>query len=48
MASSLGVSQLCDICQPVRTLAEGNVTICYQQTTSEDKEDLCASVTVIC
>jgi hypothetical protein len=42
------VSQLLDISQPVRTLVEDNVRICYQETTSEDTEDLmCAAVTVI-
>jgi hypothetical protein len=37
MAASLGVSQLWDIRQPVKTLAEDIVRIRYQETTSEDK-----------
>jgi hypothetical protein len=35
------MSQLWDIHQPVRTLAEDIVRICYQETTSEDSETLC-------
>jgi hypothetical protein len=42
------MSQLWDICQLVRTLAEDIVRICYQEMTSEDIEDyMCAVVTVI-
>jgi hypothetical protein len=42
------MSQLWDIRQPVRTLAEDSVKIRYQETTSEDTEDfMCAAVTVI-
>jgi hypothetical protein len=37
MAVSLGFSQLWDICQPVRTLAEDIVGIPYQETASENK-----------
>jgi hypothetical protein len=41
------MSQLSDIRQPIRTLAEDFVRICYQETTSEDTEDfMCAAVTV--
>jgi hypothetical protein len=48
MAASLGVSQLWDICQLVRMLAEDTVRHCYQKTTSEDIENfMCAAVTVI-
>jgi hypothetical protein len=48
MAASLGtMSQLLDIRQLVRTLAD-IVKICYQETTSEDIKDfMCAAVTVI-
>jgi hypothetical protein len=43
------MSQLWDIRQPVRTLAEDIVRILYQETTSEHTEDfMCAAVTVIC
>jgi hypothetical protein len=46
--TSLEFSQLWDIRQPVRTLAEDNVRIRYQETTSENIEDfICAAVTVI-
>jgi hypothetical protein len=42
------MSQLCDIRQPVRILAEDNVRVRYQETTSEDIEDFMSSaVTVI-
>jgi hypothetical protein len=42
------MSELWDIRQPVRTLAENIVRIRYQETTSEDQEDfICAAVTVI-
>jgi hypothetical protein len=48
IAASLGGSQLCDIRQLVRTLAEDIVKIRYQETTSKDIEDfMCAAVTVI-
>jgi hypothetical protein len=41
------MSQLWDIRQPVRTLAEDTVRIRYQETTSEGTEDfMCAAVTV--
>jgi hypothetical protein len=44
----LELSQIWDIHQPIRTLAEGIVKIRYKETTSEDVEDLmCATVTVI-
>jgi hypothetical protein len=39
MDASLGVSQLWDIRQPVRKLAEDIVKIHYQETTSEGIED---------
>jgi hypothetical protein len=46
--TSLEFSQLWDIRQPVRTLAEDIVRIHYQETTSEDIEDfMCGAVTVI-
>jgi predicted metalloprotease with PDZ domain len=55
MATCLGVKtvgamrELWDIRQPVRTLAENTVKICYQETTSEDIEDFMrAAVTGIC
>jgi hypothetical protein len=42
------MSQLWNICQPVRTLAEDIVKIRYQETTSEDTEEfMCAAVTLI-
>jgi hypothetical protein len=42
------MSLLWDNRQPVRTLAEKIVRICYQETTSEDLENfMCAEVTVI-
>jgi hypothetical protein len=42
------MSQLLDNRQPIRTLAEDIVRICYQETTIEDIEDfMCAAVTVI-
>jgi hypothetical protein len=42
------MSQLCDIYQPARTLAEDIVRISYQETTREDIEDFIhAAVTVI-
>jgi hypothetical protein len=42
------MSQLWDICQPVRTLAEDIVQIRYQEMTSENIEDfMYAVVTVI-
>jgi hypothetical protein len=54
MAASLGVrqvgamSQLWDIRQPIRTLAENLVRIRYQETTSEDIEEfMFAAITVI-
>jgi hypothetical protein len=46
--TSLEFSQLWDIRQPVRTLAEDIVMIRYRETTNEDVEDFTsASVTVI-
>jgi hypothetical protein len=51
MAASVGVetmNQLWDIREPVRALAEDIVRIRYQETTSEDVEDIMgAAVTVI-
>jgi hypothetical protein len=42
------MSQLWDIRQPVRTLAEDIVRIRYQETTSEGIEDfICAAIRVI-
>jgi hypothetical protein len=46
--TSLEFSQLWDIRQPERTLAEDTVRICYQETTSEDVENfVCSAVTLI-
>jgi hypothetical protein len=42
------MSELCDIHEPVKTLAEDTVRIRYQEMTSEDTEDfMCDEVTVI-
>jgi hypothetical protein len=42
------MSQLWDICQPVRTLAENMVRIRCQETTSEDMGDfMCATAAVV-
>jgi transcription initiation factor TFIIIB Brf1 subunit/transcription initiation factor TFIIB len=42
------MSQLWDIRQPIRTLAENIVRIRYQETTNKDIEDfMCAAITVI-
>jgi hypothetical protein len=44
----LEFGQLWDIHQLVRTLAEDNVPICYQEMTAEDIEDfMCAAVIMI-
>jgi hypothetical protein len=46
--TNLEFSQLWDIRQQVRTLAEDSARIRYQETTSEDIEDfICAAVTAI-
>jgi hypothetical protein len=47
MVASLGVSQLWDIRQSVRMLAEDIVGIRYQEATSENIRFICAAVTVI-
>jgi hypothetical protein len=41
------MSQLWDICQPVRTIADDTVRFRYQETTNEGIEEfMCATVTV--
>jgi hypothetical protein len=41
------MSELWDISQPVWTLAEDIIRICYQETTSEDKWEIFACAVVI-
>jgi NADH:ubiquinone oxidoreductase subunit F (NADH-binding) len=38
---------LCNICQTVRTCAEGSVKIRYQETTSEDIEDFMFAAIIV-